>query len=534
VANWLNDEDCRGVVEEAWSSGVDGVGNLSSHLRGVACSLKDWSSNVLGGLEKWLKQAKRELERWRRAPICDESVGREVVWSFKVDRLEEQIDTYWGQRAHINWLQFGDRNTSFFHNACLERKRRNRIGKLKKEDRSWVEGEEEKKAFITNHFMQLFTAGIADVEAQKQQVLEAVEPRVTDAMNDHLTAEFSEEEIKRALDSIGDLKAPGPDGMPLVFFKKFWDVVGRKLTDEVMGVLHGGPMPEGWNETIISLIPKVDTPEKVTDLRPISLCNVVYKVVSKVLSSRLRDVLPDIISLSHSAFVPGRLISDNILVDYELTHFLLNKRGGEVGYAAIKLDMSKAYDRVEWHFLRDMMARMGFSEQWINLIMGCVTTVSYRIKVNGDLTENFVPERGLRQGDPLSPYLFLLCAEGFWALLQQAEQEGRLAGVKVCHQAPSVSHLLFADDSLIMIRATEGDANQLQDILDLYENCSGQMINKSKSVVLFSKNTGAEKRSEVCTRLQITKETMNAKYLGLPAQGSKSKAGTFAYIKDRI
>ena len=179
--------------------------------------------------------------------------------------------------------------------------------------------------------MQLFIAGIADVEAQKQQVLEAVEPRVTDAMNDHLTAEFSEEEIKRALDSIGDLKAPGPDGMPLVFFKKFWDVVGRKLTDEVMGVLHGGPMPEGWNETIISLIPKVDTPEKVTDIRPISLCNVVYKVVSKVLSSRLRDVLPDIISLSQSAFVPGRLISDNILVAYELTHFLLKKGVGRWG-----------------------------------------------------------------------------------------------------------------------------------------------------------------------------------------------------------
>ena len=101
---------------------------------------------MLGGLEKWLKQAKRELERWRRAPICDESVGREVVWSFKVDQLEEQIDTYWRQRAHINWLQFGDRNTSFFHNACSERKRRNGIGKLKKEDGSWVEGEEEKKA----------------------------------------------------------------------------------------------------------------------------------------------------------------------------------------------------------------------------------------------------------------------------------------------------------------------------------------------------------------------------------------------------
>jgi hypothetical protein len=134
----------------------------------------------------------------------------------------------------------------------------------------------------------------------------------------------------------------------------------------------------------------------------------------------------------------------------------------------------------------------------------------------------------------LSPYLFLLCAEGFSALLQQAEHEGRIAGVKVCQNAPSVSHLLFADDSLILIRATEGDAKQLQDILDLYESVSGQMINKAKSAVLFSRNTRAQRKEEVCATLQITKETMNERYLGLPAQVGKSKSSTFAYIKDRV
>ena len=144
-------------------------------------------------------------------------------------------------------------------------------------------------------------------------------------------------------------------------------------------------MPEGWNDTIISLI----LPEKVTELRPISLCNVVYKVVSKVLSNRLRQVLPDIITPNQSSFVPGRLISDNILIAYEITHYLLNKREGEVGYAALKLDMSRAYDRIEWHFLRDMMIKLGFDEQWINLIMECVSTVAYRIKVNGELSDMF-------------------------------------------------------------------------------------------------------------------------------------------------
>lgn len=309
---------------------------------------------------------------------------------------------------------------------------------------------EKKRSLLLTIFFQLFRKNQCD-EGLTQQLLDAVQPRVTAHMNEYLMKEFTEEEVKIALDSIGDLKAPGPDGMPSVFYKKLLDVVGTKLTADVLHVLNGNKLPEGWNDTIISLIPKKEKPEWVSDLRPISLCNVTYKVVSKVLAGRLKTVLDEVISPSQSAFVPGHLISDNIIVAYEITHFLLNKREGDLGYAALELDMSKAYDRVEWKFLEQMMTRLGFDEQWIKLIMECVPTVSYQIKVNGDLTKSFKPERGLRQGDPLPPYLFLLCAEGFSAQLQKAEQDGRIAGVRVCHRALSVSHLLFADDSLILI-----------------------------------------------------------------------------------
>lgn len=197
-AGWLQEEECKNVFEARWNS--SGAGDsFSDHLKGVVAGLKEWSVNVLGDLEKRLKKVKKEPERWRRAPLNDTSVGCEAVWSFKVDLLEEQIDTYWKQRAHVNWLHFGDRNTSYFHKVCSEKMRRNRIGRLLKEDGCWVEEEGEKKNFIANHFKQLFRSGCVVEEGPMQQLLAAVQPRISAEMNDFLMKEFTEEEIKMHL-----------------------------------------------------------------------------------------------------------------------------------------------------------------------------------------------------------------------------------------------------------------------------------------------------------------------------------------------
>ena len=271
--------------------------------------------------------------------------------------------------------------------------------------------------------------------------------------------------MKKALFSIGDLKAPGPDGLHAIFYKRFWSMLGDDLVKEVLHTVNTRVIPEGWNRTTIVLIPKVETPEKVSQFRPISLCNVVYKVISKMLANRLRGILPEIISEHQSAFVPGRLITDNVLLAYECIHAIKKKKGNS-GLCAIKLDMHKAYDRVEWSFLEQIMLKLGFDPRWVEMVMACVSSVTYKIWFNGSETDEFVPSRGLRQGDPLSPYLFLLVAEGLSAMLKGAEGRGDLEGVSVCRSAPQVSHLLFADDSLLLMKADPKNANCVKGILD--------------------------------------------------------------------
>jgi hypothetical protein len=193
-------------------------------------------------------------------------------------------------------------------------------------------------------------------------------------------------------------------------------------------------MPNEVNLTTI-LIPKVKNPQVLKNFRPISLCNVIYKLCSKVLSNRLRGFLDEIVFEEQSAFVPRRLITDNVLIAYECTHYLKRKKG-KYGACAIKLDMAKAYDRVEWVYLRGIMLKLGFVDAFVSFIMRCVTSVSLSVRVNGVLIESFRPSRGIRQDDPISPYLFLLCVEGLSCLLKSRGPVYLSRGVRVGVHAP--------------------------------------------------------------------------------------------------
>ena len=265
----------------------------------------------------------------------------------------------------MTWLKAGDSNTKFFHSQVQQRKRTNAIVGLLNNDDIWCTDETQIEGIEVNYFEELFRS---TQPVNPNDTLSAVESVVTMDANQNLLRPFLAEEVRAALFEMHPSKAPGPDGMSSFFYQKYWHIVGNYVSHAILSVLNSGNILRKINLTHISLIPKKKNLERISDFRPISLCNVVYKIISKVLANRLKLVLPCIIFDSQSAFVPGHLITDNVSVAFELIHKLKGKRLGKKGEMAVKLDMSKAYDRVEWTYVESIMRKMGFAERWIYLV----------------------------------------------------------------------------------------------------------------------------------------------------------------------
>lgn len=297
-----------------------------------------------------------------------------------------------------------------------------------------------------------------DAEVFPHEMLELVNERISEEMNQRLTKPFEAEEVSNALFQIGPLKAPGPDGFPARFFQKNWDVLRDDVVKGVLGFFDNGILPEGVNDTVIVLIPKSKDPQSLKDYRPISLCNVLYKVISKCLVNRLRPLLDEIISETQSAFIPGRLITDNATIAFECFHKIQHSKHMHNTHCAYKLDLAKAYDRVDWNFLEGVLLKTGFCQRWTGWVMQCVRSVRYSIRCNGELLDPFTPSRGLRQGDPLSPYLFLFVADGLVRLIEKEINQGNLTPLKIARNSPGISNLLFADDSLLFFKASVDQA----------------------------------------------------------------------------
>ena len=292
-----------------------------------------------------IKETQKRLNRLNEEEVSETSKAEYLELSKKMDELLQKQENYWAQQSRVSWMKHGDKNTNFFHSKATQRRRKNHIRGIKNAQGQWVEEIEDLVEVASYYFHTLFHAKAGD---QMEECLNAILSRVTEDMMVVLSSEFTTEEVKVALFQMGPSKAPGPDGMNALFYKKFWHIMGDDVVFAMLAFLNNGNMLPEINHTNIVLIPKVKVPKKMSDFRPISLCNVIYKIIFKVLANRLKQVLLHIISPTQSAFVPGRLITDNAPVAYETLHTMHARKKGKKGTLALKLDINKAYDHVEW------------------------------------------------------------------------------------------------------------------------------------------------------------------------------------------
>ncbi|KAF7810428.1 reverse transcriptase [Senna tora] len=378
--------------------------------------------------------------------------NEELIARKKLEFLLKCEEIKWAQRAKHLWLLKGDRNTKYFHNIVKHHRMRSRINRIQLSNGQCTEDQAAIKGAAKDYFTQLYSStDICDDAARNSFISNSGIPKLTPDHVRHLSQPFTKMEIEDALFQMDGNKAPGPDGMSPMFFQHCWEIVQQDVNRTVGSFLSRGHILRTLNQTHIALIPKVDSPQGFKDYRPISLCNTTYKIISKVLTNRLQTVFPDLITPFQNAFVKGRLIQDNILVASELLHYIKGCKKTKGGWAALKVDLHKAYDKLSWAFLREVLNYMNFPQSWQLLLMQCVTTATMKVKINGELTDWIIPQASLRQGDPLSPYLFVLCANVLSNYLMQAQTSKSIKGIKIARNAPTINHLMYADDILMFL-----------------------------------------------------------------------------------
>ncbi|CAA7053967.1 unnamed protein product [Microthlaspi erraticum] len=445
-------------------------------------AISHWNREHHTNNRKAINEEKANLEAAMSATSTNTSTIQES--NKKLEEAYRKEEESWKQRSRSLWLALGDQNSCYFHVVTRSRKAINKFSVLQDKDGLLVYEEEDFVRVISVYFQDIFITRSPDCTATVSQ---ALIPCITEEINNTLIAIPSNEEIRLALFDIHPDKAPGPDGFSASFFQTNWSVVGERLTMEIRDFFVFSILPKTINETYVRLIPKIHSPRLISDYRPIALCNIFYKIISKVLTKRLQPILPLIISENQTVFVPGRAIADNVLITHETLHYLK-----------------------------------------------CISTVSYSFLVNGAVQGKVLPQRGIRQGDPLSPFIFILCGEVLTGLCNNAQVNGLLPGIKVAKESPRINHLLFADDTMFFCKTKDQNCVTLATILRKYGEASGQQINHQKSSISFSSKTPQDIKERVKLTLGIEKEGGQGKYLGLPESFGRKKKDLFSLIVDRI
>lgn len=522
---WFEEEGFPDTLKNKWCSWVYAFATPRGTPRGpmdywhgisVKCRqyLRGWGNNRGRDTAVLKADTLREIilldTRADVAGLSEAEWQHRYVLENTIIKIYKAEEIYWRQRGRFLSLTKGDINTSFFHAVANGNKRRTTIPRL-----ITPSGDITAQVDLVQHIYEYYTELIGTERPRWASLAPNVwdaSKMVSDADNAAILLSFSDEEIEGALKAMKTDTAPGPDGFPVAFFKKCWPWLKPLIFAIIKGFALGQVNISRINYAILALIPKKVGADKISQFRPIALINVIFKLVAKCYALRLGPVAQKIVDRAQTAFLKDRVILEGVLCLNEIIHEVKKKKLPTV---ILKLDFEKAYDKISWSFLSEVLHHKGFDAGFIHKIMQLVQGGQTAIAINGEVGKFFRNKCGLRQGDPISPLLFDIVADSISVMLDKACTAGHLKGV-VPHLIPGgISHLQYADDTVLTFQPDDQSVATVKTILICFEAMSGLKINYSKSQV-FTVAMSDDEGTDIANALNCQKAELPMTYLGLP------------------
>ncbi|RVX05281.1 Transposon TX1 uncharacterized 149 kDa protein [Vitis vinifera] len=428
-----------------WWSGFQGNGweghKFMRRLQYVKAKLKEWNKFSFGELKEKKKSILNDLAIFdaieQEGGLNPDLISQRASRKGELEVLILREEIHWRQKVKVKWVKEGDCNSKFYHKVANGRRNRKYIKELENERGLVLKNAKSITEEILHYFEKFYTNPIG--ESWGVEGLDWSPISEESALR--LESSFTEEEISKAIFQLDRDKAPGLNGFTIAVFQECWDVIKEDLVRVFVEFHRSGIINQSTNASFIVLMPKKSLSKRISDFIPISLITSLYKIIAKVLSG------------------PNEIVDER-------------RRSGEKG-VVFKIDFEKAYDHVKWDFLDHVLEKKGFSPRWRKWMSGCLSSVSFAILVNGSAKGWVKASRGLRQGDPLSPFLFTLVADVLSRMLMRAEERNLMEGFRVGRNRTRVSHLQFADDTTFFSNSREEELQTLKSLLLVFGHISG-------------------------------------------------------------
>ena len=525
---WAMHDQFLETVSSCWPSSVYGTPMyiLCRKLKLLKGPLKELNRLHFSHISQRVSRMESKLEQLQVSFELDRDnqllLEHDKLLRSKLSFLKFAENQFFSQKIKCKYLKESDRGTKFFHALMGQNHRRNFIPAIMCRNGNLSSSLKAVGDEFVAYYQQLLGTSKSTIPIDSDVI--SCGPCIPSSSHSLLLSPVSAEDIRQAVFSIDNDKAPGPDGYSSFFFKKAWPIVGGDFCSAIQDFFHSGRLLKQVNHSIITLIPKSKNVTFPSDFRPISCCNVIYKVLAKILADRLAQALQGIISPMQNAFLGGRYMSDNINLVQELLRQYGRKRSSP--RCLLKVDFKKAFDSVQWGFLDSLLSQLGFPAAFVNLVMQCVSSASYSVAVNGDIHGFFAGQSGVRQGDPLSPYLFICCMEYFSRMLMLASQQEVFRFHPKC-AIQGITHLAFADDVLILSRGDSSSVTCILNQLATFGHTSGLGLNPQKSFIFFGGVRSVQKQS-ILSSSGFKEGEFPFTYLGVPLSPHRLLASQFS------